>query len=372
MVRALLFAALLVAAVSTSRTAANAAGADDIVAHLSLPDGFAIEVYAEVPKARSLVVAPELGVVFVGSRGRTVHAIVDADMDGRAESVTVAADGLRVPNGLAWRDGRLYVAEQHRVVRYRFPDRAALGRVAPEVVFDGLPDKRWHGWRYAAFGTDGGLYVAVGAPCNVCRISGLEGSIVRLDVSSGDAAVYARGIRNSVGIDFQPGTGTMYFTDNGADHMGDDSPPDELNRAETAGLHFGYPWYGGGGDRTAEFRGRTPPDGVRFPEVAFNAHVAALGIHFYRGTGFPDEYRRDAFVAQHGSWNRSIPIGYRVMRVRFGADGRAGGAEPFIEGWLRDDRGVLGRPVDVAELPDGSLLVSDDYAGVVYRVSYRR
>jgi glucose/arabinose dehydrogenase len=350
--------------------AAGPAGAEERLAGIRLPPGFAIELFARVPGARSLAPAPELGLLFVGSRGDAIHA-VELRPDGRAGAVRTALGGLNVPNGIAWRDGFLYVAEQHRLVRFRIRGPADLGAAAePEVLYDRLPDKRWHGWRYAGFGPDGRLYVAVGAPCNVCRVSGLEGTIVRFAPEGGPPEVYARGVRNSVGLDFHPRTGELYFTDNGADFMGDDEPPDELNHAPQPGLHFGFPYFGGGRSRTAEFRDEPPPGPTVPPAVAFGAHVAALGLHFYRGARFPAEYRTDAFVAQHGSWNRTVPDGYRVVRVRMTPDGRALGHEPFAEGWLMPDGRRWGRPVDIKELPDGSLLVSDDHAGAVWRISY--
>jgi glucose/arabinose dehydrogenase len=247
----------------------------------------------------------------------------------------------------------------------------AIGKEPPRVLFDGLPDKGWHGWRYAAFGRDGMLYVSVGAPCNVCSTQGLEGTIIRLDPAGGKPEVFARGVRNSVGMDFQPATGELYFTDNGADNMGDDVPPDELNHAPRAGLHFGFPYYGGGDAATSFLVGTRPPQPARMPVVRFGAHVAALGIHFYRGSMLPEEYRGDALVAHHGSWNRTVPDGYRIARVRFDDDGRATAWEPFAEGWL-EGGAAWGRPVDVKELGDGSVLVSDDRAGVLYRITYGR
>ncbi|MCB2102446.1 MAG: PQQ-dependent sugar dehydrogenase [Rhodobacterales bacterium] len=338
---------------------------------LRLPDGYAIETWAKVPGARSLVVVPDLGAVLVSSRGDAIHAVRFDAATGRAGAVVPLKRGLKVPNGIAWKDGALYVAEQHRIVRFPGTRVETLAAARPQVLFDALPDDRWHGWRDAAFGPDGWLYVAVGAPCNICLPRGLEGTLIRLDPNGGAPQVFARGIRNSVGLAFHPETGALFFTDNGADNMGDDSPPDELNRAETAGLHFGYPWFGGGTDRTPDFAGDTPPAGARPPVVAFGAHVAALGVHHYRGAMFPAEMRTDALVAQHGSWNRSVPDGYRVVRVHMDPDGTVRGYAPFIEGWLGPDGRAFGRPVDLAELPDGSLLISDDRAGVLYRVTYR-
>ncbi len=347
---------------------ACAAGAESGLSAITLPDGFAIEIYARVPGARSLAVASDLDAVFVGTRGESVYAIVDENGDGSADRVVKVVDGLNVANGIAWRDNYLYVAEQDRIVRFHGADLDALRRAAPEVLFDRLPDKSWHGWRYAAFGADGMLYVSVGSPCNVCAVKGLEGTIIRLNAQGGAPEIFARGVRNSVGLDFHPVTGELFFTDNGADWMGDDVPPDELNHAPRPGLHFGFPYYGGGDART-HFIGPGPPRPVTMPAVRFGAHVAALGVHFYRGSLFPPAYRHDAFVAQHGSWNRTVPDGYRVARVRFDEAGRAVSWEPFAEGWLRRGR-AWGRPVDVKELADGSLLVSDDRQGVVYRITY--
>ncbi len=349
-----------------ARDAGGASPLDGIV----LPPGFSIELYAQVPGARSMAVAEELRTVFVGTRGSLIFAIVDVDGDHLADTVYPVLNGINVANGIAWRDGRLFVAERHRVISFAASDLGALRRAPPRVLFDGLPNKAHHGWRYVAVGPDGGIFVAIGAPCNICRGNGLEGSIVRLDADGGAPRVFARGVRNSVGMDFHPRTGELYFTDNGADGMGDDSPPDELNHAPRAGLDFGFPYFGGGADRTPEFQGETPPPNEK-PVVRFGAHVAALGVHFYRGQMFPPEYRTDAFVAQHGSWNRSVPDGYRVARVRFDARGQTLGWEPFAEGWLAGGE-AWGRPVDVKELGDGSLLVSDDRAGAIYRITYRK
>ncbi|MFQ5765736.1 MAG: PQQ-dependent sugar dehydrogenase, partial [Rhodospirillales bacterium] len=284
-------ALLLLAAASAWAAPAAAAARLDLV---RLPPGFQIQLYARVPGARSMAVVPELGAVLVGTRGDSVYAVVDADGDGRVERVDRVFDDLHVANGIDWREGWFYVAEQHRVVRFAAPDLATLKRARPEVLFNALPDDPWHGWRYARFGPDGMLYIAVGSPCNICRIGGLEGSIVRMPADGGKPAVFASGVRNSVGFDFQPGTGELYFTDNGADHMGDDSPPDELNHAPRKGLWFGFPYFGGGRDRTSAFKNERLPGRPSFPVIEFNAHVAALGISFYRGTQFPAGYRGDA------------------------------------------------------------------------------
>ena len=333
---------------------------------VQLPPTWSIERYATVSRARSIAVAPELDAVFVGSRGDTVHAVIDAGLDGKDVRVQPVLEGLKVPNGIVWQAPYVYVAEQHRIVRYRIRSLADFKTARPQVLFDALPDDPWHGWRYAAMGPDGFLYVAVGAPCNICALSGLEGTIIRLDPNgAGRPEIYAHGVRNSVGLNFHPRTGDLYFTDNGADGMGDDSPPDEFNHAPKPGQNFGYPFYGGGTDRTPDFAGEPLPKGLVPPVVEFGAHVAALGFAFIEnGRG-----GWDAIVAQHGSWNRSVPDGYRLARVPFDEQGRPQGWKSFAEGWLGEDGVAWGRPVDVKPLPDGSLLVSDDRAGVLYRLS---
>jgi glucose/arabinose dehydrogenase len=336
---------------------------------LTLPPGYKIELYAEVPGPRSMTVSDDLGVVFVGTRGSSIYAIIDQDKNGQADKTQKLLEGLRAPNGVAWHDGALYIAEQHRVLRLSVPDLSALESAVPDVVFDGLPRKSWHGNRYLSMGPDEMLYVAIGSPCNVCAVSGMDGTIIRIDPKSGRSEIYATGVRNSVGMDFHPLTKELFFTDNGADWMGDDSPPGEFNRAAEKGLFFGFPYYGGGDARTDDFEDETPPKSV-MPVVRFNAHVAPLGIHFYRGDQFPPDVKGDAFIAQHGSWNRSTPIGYRVMQVLFDDTGRVLSHQPFIEGWLDLDGDAWGRPVDVKELADGSLLVSDDRRDVIYRVFY--
>ena len=358
--------AMLAGILSLAGCAAAVTRAD--LAKIKLPPGFRIAVYARVPSARSLALAPSLGGLFVGTRGDKLYAVFDRDRDHRAEQVRVISSSLNVPNGIAFHGGYLYIAEQHRIIRYR-PVLAGLGPKHVEVLFDRLPDFSHHGWRYAAIGPDRRLYVTVGAPCNICDIGGLQGTILRFELDGGDPVVFARGVRNSVGIDFHPATGEAFFTDNGGDGMGDDVPPDELNHAPRPGLNFGYPHYAGGDAVSPGYFDRKAPEGAVFPTVAFGAHVAALGIHFYRGRMFPPAYRNDAFVAQHGSWNRTVPDGYRIMRVRFDASGRPTAKEVFAEGWLQHGR-AWGRPVDIKELPDGSLLVSDDRAGVIYRITY--
>ncbi|HET6520626.1 MAG TPA: PQQ-dependent sugar dehydrogenase [Geminicoccaceae bacterium] len=358
------------ASVSLLACSSAALSRDEIearLAELNLPDGFAIDVYARVPGARQIAVAPDGSRVYVSNRGGSVYAVTDEDGDGRADDVAVLRGGLHRPSGLAVdEDGTLYVAEQNRVLR--FP----AGGGEPEVVLpEGtIPDASHHGTREMGIGPDGRIYVAIGVPCNICMPEGITDAIIRLDRDGTNVETYARGVRNSVGLDWHPETGELFFTDNGGDNIGNEIPPDELNRAPEPGLHFGYPYVWGDGEPYPQFEGREPPRETTPPAVPFDAHAAALGIHFYEGGMFPEAYRHDAFVAQHGSWNRQPPIGYRVVRVRFDDGGNPEGTEVFADGWLRADGRAWGRPVDVAELPDGSLLVADDGAGVVYRISY--
>ena len=335
---------------------------------IELPDGFTIGTFAaDVPGARSLTVGTQ-GTVFVGSRGAgRVYALPDADGDGRADRVQVLARGLNSPNGVAFRDGALYVAEIHRILRFEGIEGRLADPPEAEVVTTDLPQEGHHGWRYIAFGPDGGLYVAVGAPCNVCDRRGYA-QIRRLDLATGEWQVYARGVRNSVGFDWHPQSEVLWFTDNGRDWLGDNRPPDELNRAPEPGLHFGFPYCHGAAVADPDF-GR-PGACARYtpPVQELGPHVAALGMAFYDAARFPERYRGDLFIAEHGSWNRSEKIGYRISRVPV-VDGEAQGYETFASGWLAGGR-VWGRPVDVQVAPDGALLVSDDHAGAVYRITY--
>lgn len=350
---------------------AGAQSVADRLGELTLPDGFEISIYAEVPGAREMAVAGDKDVVFVGTRSSELYAVMDDDGDGAVDRVVTMRDDLNAPTGLAYDSGTLYVSEQHRLTRYDVSDVGAEGQsYEPEVLYDKLPDRSHHGTRATELGPDGKVYVAIGVPCNICMPDGIEDAIIRLDRDGTNAEIFASGIRNSVGMAFHPVSGELYFTDNGVDNMGDNSPPGELNYAPTAGLFFGFPYYGGGHDRHRDWAEREPPVAVTFPVVDFQAHVAALGLDFVGGDQFPADYINDAIVAQHGSWNRSVPIGYRLVRVRFDDQNRAVDRVMFAEGWLRDDGEVWGRPADVEQLPDGSLIVSDDHAGVLYKISY--
>lgn len=350
---------------------ADAADVEKNLHKLNVPDGFNVEVYAEVPGARQMALGQSTGTVFVGTRGDKAYAVVDRNKDRKADEVITILDDLKVGNGVAMYQGNLYIAEQNRIARYAAPgfDLTLPFKEMREVIYDDLPDKAHHGWRYIDFGPDGKLYVTVGAPCNICDVKGQEATIIRMNPDGSDAEIYAEGIRNSVGMDFQPDTGTMYFTDNNTDMMGDDIPPGELNAAPEKGMHFGFPYYAGGKERHEDWADKTPPKEVTFPAAEFQAHTAALGMKFYTGNMFPVDFKGDVIIAQHGSWNRTEPVGYQLMRVTFDENNEVSGHETFIDGWLNDGE-AWGRPTDVLQLPDGSVLVSDDFNGVIYRVSY--
>ncbi len=333
---------------------------------IRLPDGFSIEVFADnVPNARSLALGSE-GTVFVSTRSDGRVFAIRSDETGAREVIALAED-LRTPNGIDYHNGDLYVAETERLLRFPAIE-SNLQESAPfEVVDESFPGERHHGWRYIKIGPDEQLYMSIGAPCNVCDREGF-GEIQRMNLDGTDKETFAFGVRNSVGLTFHPSTGELWFTDNGRDMLGDDTPPGELNIAGTSGLHFGFPFCHGGDVSDPEFGEQRSCAEFEAPAQQLGPHVAPLGLAIYDGQMFPDDYRGSVFIAEHGSWNRSKRIGYRISRVTI-ANGRANGYEVFAEGWLQDEE-VSGRPVDVLELEDGSLLVSDDHAGRLYRISY--
>ncbi len=364
---------VLLSSVSMLLLACSLAGDSQEVdlSRIKLPPGFEISVYSDdVPGARSLALS-ESGTLFVSTRrgDGDVFAVVDTDGDGRADMTYTIASGLNTPNGVALRSGALYVAEISRILRYDDIENRLDDPPEPVVVYDELPTEGHHGWKYIAFGPDDKLYVPIGAPCNICDPGEPYASIWRMDPDGSNMESFATGIRNTVGFTWHPETGEMWFTDNGRDMMGDDLPPDELNHAPEKGMHFGYPYFHGGDIPDPEFgQGRNAGDYVA-PARRLGPHVASLGIEIYDGVMFPAEYRHQVFIAEHGSWNRSDKIGYRVSLVRLDENFVATGYETFAEGWLQGQE-AWGRPVDLEQLPDGSLLISDDHAGAVYRVVY--
>jgi glucose/arabinose dehydrogenase len=339
---------------------------------IKLPPGFNIDIYASnVTNARQMVLSPN-GTLFVGSRDRgDVYAVLDNNKDGKADEVITLAKGLHMPNGVALRNGSLYVAEVSRILRYDDIEARLRDPPAPVVVYDQFPENEWHGWKYIAFGPDGKLYVPVGAPCNVCDQPSPFASITRLDANGQSFEIFARGIRNTVGFAWDPLTGELWFTDNGRDYLGNDQPPDELDHAPRLGLDFGFPYVHGRDIIDPDYgKGHSPAEFTP-PVVELDAHVAALGMKFYTGDMFPAEYKNNIFIAEHGSWNRDTPIGYRLEVVTLDNNRTPTGHRVFAEGWLQDGK-AWGRPVDVLVMPDGSLLVSDDTANAIYRISYNK
>src|SRR5262245_58217027 len=337
---------------------------------IKVPPGFTISIYAAgVSNARQMALGAN-GVLFAGSMDAgNVYAMVDRDKDHRADEVVTIAKGLNMPSGIAFRNGALYVAEISRVTRYDDIESHLKNPPKPVVVNDTFPRERHHGWKFIAFGPDGMLYVPVGAPCNICRPDARHGVINRMNADGSGLEVFARGIRNSVGFDWHPVTNELWFTDNGRDEMGDDIPPDELNHAPRQGMDFGFPDCHAGTIPDPEF-GKQPCSKFTPSAMNLTPHGAALGMRFYTGSMFPQEYRNQIFIAEHGSWNRSTPIGYRVMVARLEGN-KAVKYEPFAEGWLQGSR-AWGRPSDVLVMPDGSLLVSDDQADTIYRITFHK
>jgi glucose/arabinose dehydrogenase len=344
-----------------------------------LPTGFEISVYAEgLPAARAMALGAK-GTLFVGSFGQltgqgnpgTVYAVRDTNSDGRADQVLTIAKGLNQPNGVAFHNGSLFVAEMQRIIRYDGIEDRLQNPPEPVVVRDGFMASGNHQWRYIAFGPDNKLYMAVGAPCNICEPEKDYGTIVRMNPDGSGFEVHARGVRNSVGLAFHPGNGQLWFSDNGGDGLGDNRPSDEVNHITAAGQHFGFPYCHQGDIPDPKFGKEGVCRDHRAPEVKLGPHVAALGLTFYTGDMFPAEYKNELFVAQHGSWNRSNPLGYRIGLVHVHEGLSSSGQRIFAEGWLQG-RQPWGRPVDVKQLPDGSLVVSDDLQGKIYRITYRQ
>ena len=349
----------------------HSAGSDERqLDRLHLPAGFHIQFYVQnLPDARSMALSPG-GTLFVGTRkAGKVYAVLDRDQDGISDETITLAEGLNMPNGVAVHRGSLYVAEVNRILRYDRIDQQ-LPRIPDAVVVnDSFPKDRHHGWKYIAFGPDGMLYVPVGAPCNVCQKSDPRyASIMRMNPDGSGLEIFARGIRNTVGFDWHPQTEELWFTNNGRDWMGDDLPPDTLHRNTLKGEHFGFPFCHAGNIPDPDYGSRRACKEFSLPAAKLGPHVAPLGMKFYVGNMFPAQYRHQIFIAEHGSWNRSVPIGYRVTLVSL-VNNRPVSYKVFADGWLQG-REAWGRPVDIQVMKDGALLVSDDRAGVIYRITY--
>lgn len=342
------------------------------VEELVVPDGFKIELFAsDVINARQLALGNE-GTIFVGTRNEgKVYALVDHDKDGRADKQYLIAKSLNMPSGVAFRDGSLYVAAVNQILRYDDIEKRLAKPPKPIIVVNNLPDDGHHGWKAIEFNAAGNLFIPVGVPCNICISDDKRhGTILALNVETGQTTTYATGIRNSVGLAFHPDDDTLWFTDNGRDWLGDDLPPDEINRAHTSGLNFGFPYLHGNKTLDPDYGEQAEIGDYTLPAIELGAHVAPLGLAFYTGKVFPERYHSNLIVAEHGSWNRSEKTGYRVIHVKLN-DNKVVNVEPLITGWLnKEEDEAWGRPVDVLMLPDGSLLISDDYADAIYRVTY--
>lgn len=341
---------------------------------IRLPEGFQIDIYAaDVTNARSMDLSPG-GVLYVGTRSQgDVYALVDRDGDFVADEKHVLATGLKMPNGVAFRDGDLYIAEVSRILKLEDIENRLADPPAPKVVYDRYPTETHHGWKFIDFGPDGKLYVPVGAPCNICESKDpVFNSLTRINPDGSGFEIVQEGIRNTVGFTWHPDNQELWFTDNGRDWMGDDLPACELNHAPRDHMHFGYPYCHQGDLPDPEFGNKRNCAEFTPPAQNLGPHVAPLGVEFYTGTQFPAEYDRQILIAEHGSWNRSQKIGYRVTLVTL-ENGQATSYRPFAEGWLDESTDdVWGRPVDLEFLPDGSMLVSDDFADVIYRIHYGR
>jgi glucose/arabinose dehydrogenase len=342
---------------------------------IKLPPGFSIAPYCkDVPKARSMALSPS-GILYVGSRliDGDVTAVVDKNKDGVADAKYIVAKKLYGPLGMAFKDGDLYVGQINGVVKLKDIDNHLTDPPAPVPVNLKLPSDLAHGHKYIRFGPDNWLYIPVGAPCNVCERDWTKyACMMRMKPDGSNLELYAQGIRNTVGFDWHPVTKELWFTDNGRDWLGDDLPPDELNCAPKPGMNFGYPYRYGLNVKDPEYGSKRPNDSDFTPcRVPLGPHVAALGMRFYTGNMFPPEYKNQVFIAEHGSWNRSKPLGYRITCVKF-PEGKQPTYEVFADGFLNSAGIPSGRPADLCQMSDGSLLVSDDHGGTIYRITYKK
>lgn len=339
---------------------------------IKVPEGFTVSIYAEVSNARSLCWGTN-GTLFVGNRGEdNVYAVVDTDKDGKADKVYTIAKDLNMPNGVAFKDGSLYVSALDKIYRYDDIENKLDNPPTAVLITDKYPNKTHHGWKFIAFGPDGKLYVPVGAPCNVCEEKdSVFASITSINADGTDRSIVAKGVRNTVGFTWHPITKQLWFTDNGRDLMGDDIPFCELNVLSKNGEHFGFPYVHQGDVIDPKFGEGKKMDDYTKPVLNVGAHVAPLGLRFYTGNMFPKEYTNKIFICEHGSWNRSKKNGYKVGIATLEGN-KVIDYKPFMDGFLQPDGKVTGRPVDCIVAADGSLLVSDDYAGVIYRITYTK
>ena len=338
---------------------ASSSESDDSLSFLNIPSGYAISYFAnDVPGARSLAIGKN-GIVYVSTRGQgVVYALEDQNHDGQADKRYVVASGLNSPNGLSYHDGTLYVAEINRIIKFSGIDESYDDKPGYDIVYGNLPKDTHHGWRYMALGPDDKIYLGIGAPCNTCEVSDPYGSIARLNLDGTGFEIVARGIRNTVGFDWNPEDQSLWFTENGSDEMGEDAPVDELNQVRDLGEHYGFPYCHAGNILDPKFgEGKNCLD-YSSPSLPLSPHAAALGMKFVDGK---------ILIAEHGSWNRKVPIGYRIMSVDIN-NGVASNYGVFVDGWLQDGK-AKGRPVDILPMSDKSILISDDFSGSIYRLT---
>ncbi|WP_138431828.1 PQQ-dependent sugar dehydrogenase [Fodinibius saliphilus] len=346
---------------------------ENIIKKLTLPEDFSVEVYAEdLPDVRQLARGDD-GTIYAGSRNAgKVYAIADRNNDFKADKVYVIAENLRLPSGIAYREGDLYIGAVSKILKLTNIDSHLQDPPEPKLITEQYPTDGHHGWKFIAFGPDGKLYVPVGAPCNICNPDkDIFATITRINTDGTNRKIIAKGVRNSVGFDWHPKTGELWFTDNGRDWMGDNRPPCELNHLTKKGQHFGYPYVHGNNIQDPKFGDTAKHIDTEFkaPAQELGPHVAPLGMIFYTGDMFPDSFKNQILIAEHGSWNRSKKIGYRITKVNL-KNGEPTSYKPFINGWLQEQEAVWGRPVDLLQLSDGSVLISDDHSGTIYRVTY--
>jgi glucose/arabinose dehydrogenase len=360
--------AMKLAPVAPPPIPSNAEKLATVPGKLKLPKGFNVELYAGgVPNARSMRQG-EKGTVFVGSRLQDkVHYITDS---GGKRDVKVLVSGLYRPNGLAIKDGTLYIAELSKISKIEKVEDNLDKSPKPVEIYSDLPKDEAHGWKFIGIGPDNKLYVPIGQPCNNCLPPDTHGQIRRMNLDGSGVEVFAKGVRNTVGFDWNPTSKELYFTDNSRDWASEDLPEDELNRATKAGQHFGSPFCYQGDFLDPEFGwGKSCSDYVK-PVLKTGPHSASLGMRFNTGSMFPAKYKNAIFIARHGSWNRSVKFGGDILAVFLNKDGTVKNTEVFVSGFLGSDNNYIGRPADVLFLKDGSMLISDDFNGAVWRVSY--
>ena len=360
---------------ATEESATDIANSEGLeLDRLVLPDGFKVDVFGRAKNARSMAMSPD-GTLFIGNRsGGSVYALKDTDGDFKADERYELASDLTMPNGVAFKDGNLYVAEVSKLWKYENIEANLDNPGTPTLIYDDLPKDKHHGWKYIAFGPDGKLYVPIGAPCNICESKNeYYTSILRMNADGSDREVFVTGVRNTVGFTWHPETGDLWFTDNGRDLLGDNTPPCELNRASEKGQHFGYPYCHAGIIKDPEFGDKRACEDFVAPAQNLGPHVAPLGLKFYNASMFPNEYQGKILIAEHGSWNRTPDAGHTGHQLTMVGeqDGVGTSYDPFITGWLNQESNkAWGRPVDILVLEDGSILVSDDLSGTIYRISY--